>query len=78
MWIKPVLLRNYMLEHFFSMEGDKSIFDGLEIAKETALCREYMGKYPVVFVSLKGRDALSYEMAFQMGFLDSDMKEAVF
>jgi len=55
-----------MLEHFFSMAGDKSIFDGLEISKETALCEEYMGKYPVISVSLKGIDARNYEMAFQM------------
>lgn len=55
-----------MLEHFFSMSGDKSFFDGLEISKETAFCRDYMGKYPVVSVSLKGIDARTYETAFQM------------
>ncbi len=55
-----------MLENFFSLDGDKSIFDGLEISKETALCEEYMGKYPVVSISLKGIDALSYETAYQM------------
>ena len=55
-----------MLEHFFSLNGDKSIFVGLEISKETALCAEYMGKYPVLSVSLKGIDARNYEMAFQM------------
>ena len=55
-----------MLEHFFSLNGDKSIFEGLEISKETSVCEEYMGKYPVIFVSLKGIDARNYEMAFQM------------
>lgn len=55
-----------MLEHFFSMNGDKSIFDGLEISKEAGLIEEYMGKYPVVSVSLKGIDARNYETAFQM------------
>lgn len=55
-----------MLESFFSLHGDQSIFDGLEISEETALCTEYMGKYPVISVSLKGIDALSYETAFQM------------
>lgn len=55
-----------MLEHFFSLNGDKSIFDGLEIAKETALCEEYMGKYPVISISLKGVDARSYETAYKM------------
>lgn len=33
-----------MLEHFFSLQTEKSIFNGLEIADEEALCREYMGK----------------------------------
>ena len=56
-----------MLEHFFSLNGDKSIFDGLEISKETALCEKYMGKYPVVSISLKGVDALNFKMAFRMG-----------
>ena len=55
-----------MLEHFFSVDGDKSIFNGLNISKETALCEEYMGKYPVVSISLKGIDARNYELAFQM------------
>ena len=41
-----------MLEHFFSLNGDKSIFNELEIFKETELCEEYMGKYPVVSISL--------------------------
>ena len=55
-----------MLENFFSMNGDKHIFEGLEISKETALCGEHMGKYPVISISLKGMDALTYETAFQM------------
>ena len=55
-----------MLENFFSIKGDKSIFDGLEISKESELCQEYMGKYPVISISMKGIDALSYEKAFQM------------
>ncbi len=55
-----------MLEHFFSLNGDKSIFDGLKISKETALCKEHMGKYPVVSISLKGIEARNYDMAFQM------------
>ncbi len=54
-----------MLEHFFSIDGDKSIFNGLNISKETALCEEYMGKYPVISVSLKGIDARCYEKAYQ-------------
>lgn len=53
-----------MLEYFFSIEGDKSIFDGLEISKDQKLCDEYMGKYPVISVSLKGINAAAYEGAF--------------
>ena len=58
-----------MLEHFFGMNGDKRIFEGLDISKETALCEEYMGKYPVVSISLKGIDALNYETAFEKAAL---------
>ena len=42
-----------MLEHFFSLNGDKSIFDGLEISKEKELCGKYQGKFPVISISLK-------------------------
>ena len=55
-----------MLESFFSPKGDKSVFDELDISKETVLCEEYMGKYPVISISLKGIDARSYETAYQM------------
>lgn len=55
-----------MLKHFFSIEGDKTIFDGLTISKEKALCDAYMGKYPVISISLKGVNAPSYETAFQL------------
>ena len=58
-----------MLEQFLSLNGNKSIFDGLEISKETALCEEYMGKYPVVSISLKGIDALNFETAFERASL---------
>lgn len=53
-----------MLEHFFSIEGDKSIFEGLKISKDTELTEEYMGRYPVIFVSLKGINAATYDRAF--------------
>ena len=55
-----------MLEHFFSVEGDKSIFDGLMISKDKQLCEEYMGKHPVISISLKGINAASYEAAFEL------------
>lgn len=52
-----------MLKSFFEIGGKKKLFDGLEISKETALCDEYMGKFPVISVSLKGVSANSYEAA---------------
>ena len=57
-----------MLEHFFSIERDQSIYDGLEISKDTKLCEEYMGKYPVISISLKGINAAAYEDAFDLQF----------
>ena len=55
-----------MLKSFFEIGADKALFDGLEISKETALCEAYMGKFPVVFVSLKGVDGLTFEDAYGM------------
>ena len=55
-----------MLENFFSPDGEKGLFSDLEISKEAELCEEYMGQYPVISLSLKGIDAGSYELAFQM------------
>ena len=40
-----------MLKCFFEIGTDKTLFDGLEISQETALGEEYMGKYPVIFIS---------------------------
>ena len=54
-----------MLKCFFEISGDKSIFDGLIISREKALCETYMGKYPVVFVSLKGVDGLTFKDAYE-------------
>ena len=55
-----------MLENFFSIEKNQEIFRGLEIVNETALCEEYMGKYPVISISLKSVNAASFESAFQL------------
>ena len=54
-----------MLKCFFEIGGDKSIFEGLTISRENALCETYMGKYPVVFVSLKGVDGLTFKDAYE-------------
>ena len=55
-----------MLESFFEIGADKTLFDGLAISKETALCEAYMGKFPVIFISLKGVDGLTFEDAYGM------------
>lgn len=55
-----------MLKSFFEIGTDRSLFEGLEISKETALCEAYIGKYPVVFISLKGVDGLTYRDAYGM------------
>ncbi|MDE7354563.1 MAG: ATP-binding protein [Acetatifactor sp.] len=55
-----------MLQHFFEKGTDQGIFDGLEISKETGLCEKYMGKFPVISVSLKGVSAGNYEAACKM------------
>ena len=52
-----------MLKWFFEIGVDKTLFDGLAISKETALCEEYMGKFPVVFISLKDVDGLTFKEA---------------
>lgn len=52
-----------MLKNFFEIGADKSLFDGLAILQETALCEEYLGKFPVIFVSLKGVDGFTFEEA---------------
>ena len=54
-----------MLKSFFEIGTDASLFDGLAVSKEKALCETYMGKYPVVFVSLKGVDGLTFEDAYK-------------
>ena len=52
-----------MLRYFFETGSDTTIFDGLEIAKEEKLCREYMGKFPVISITLKGATGINYEEA---------------
>ena len=52
-----------MLRTFFEIGMDKSPFEGLYISKNKELCDEYMGKYPVIFLSLKGIDGLTFEEA---------------
>ena len=55
-----------MLKCFFEIGTDKSLFDGLRVSEEKELCEKYMGKYPVVFISLKDVDGLTFEDAYDM------------
>lgn len=55
-----------MLRSFFAVGADPSLFEGLEIAKYTELCREHMGKYPVIAVSLKDVSGETYQDAQKM------------
>lgn len=55
-----------MLKSFFEIGTDKSLFDGLYISKNKELCDEYMGKYPVIFLSLKGVEGLDFSSARRM------------
>lgn len=52
-----------MLRYFFEYGADKTLFDGLYISQNQKLCEEYMGKFPVIFLTLKGVDGLTYESA---------------
>ena len=55
-----------MLKSFFEIGTDKTLFDQLYIAANKELCEEYMGQYPVIFLSLKGVDGLNFEEAKSM------------
>jgi len=52
-----------MLKAFLEIGCDESLFEGLEISKETQLCEKYMGKFPVISISLKSVIGDSYEIA---------------
>ena len=52
-----------MLRHFFEIGTDPSLFDGLSIAQNQELYQKFMGKYPVISISLKGVDTDNYEDA---------------
>ena len=55
-----------MLRSFFEIGTDKSLFDGLYISQNIALCDEHMGKYPVIFLTLKGVEGLTFADAKMM------------
>ena len=55
-----------MLKNFFEIGCRRELFDGLAISEETELCEEYMGKFPVIAVSLKSVNGNDYETAREM------------
>ncbi len=75
-----------MLKSFFEIGSDKLLFDGLAISEEKQLCEEYQAKHPVVFLSLKGVEGMTYRDAIQwlaylvaneckrMVFLENDLE----
>ncbi len=52
-----------MLKCFFEIDGPKDVFEGLKISQEKEICEQYQGKYPVIFLSLKSVNALTFEVA---------------
>ena len=52
-----------MLKSFLELGCDSSLFDGLEISRETELCEKYMGQFPVISISLKGVGASDFKTA---------------
>ena len=52
-----------MLKCFFEVGSDPALFDGLKITQETELCEKYMGKFPVISISLKSVDGLNFHAA---------------
>lgn len=55
-----------MLATYFDIrENSQDLFDGLEISKETDLCKEWMNQWPVVFLSLKDIDGLNFKDAYE-------------
>ena len=55
-----------MLKAFFELNGDRNCFKGTRIFREVYLCEQYMGKFPVIFISLKSISAQTYEKACDM------------
>ena len=55
-----------MLKAFFEISDDKKCFENTKISREVSLCERYMGRFPVIFVSLKSVSAETYEKACEM------------
>jgi hypothetical protein len=62
-----------MLKSFFEIDTNEALFDGLEILKEKELCKQYMGQFPVIFISLKSVEGLTFESSLKkMGNIIQD------
>ena len=55
-----------MLNYFFSMDSDKTLFDGLKISKNKEICEKYQNKYPVISMTLKGVQGNNFIFAKNM------------
>ena len=64
-----------MLKCFFELGTDKTLFDGLYIVQNKKICEEYLGQFPVIFITLKGVDGLTYARA-RYAFMDIIGNEA--
>ncbi len=64
-----------MIKNFFEVGTDKSAFDGLKITDCKKLCDEYMGKFPVISISIKGVEGFTFESAC-VAFKDVVAREA--
>ena len=54
-----------MFRAFFEVGADAALFEGLDIARETKLCEQHMGRYPVISISLKDVGGLTYDVALR-------------
>ena len=52
-----------MLKAFFEIGGDPALFEGLEISEKRELCEKYMGQFPVISITLKSVEGLTFEAA---------------
>ena len=55
-----------MLANFFDIrQKNESLFQGLAVSSDSSLCKEWMNQWPVVFLSLKNIDGLTFSTAYQ-------------
>ena len=52
-----------MLQAFFEAGCDPSLFDGLKVSQKKELCEQYMGKFPVISITLKGVEGMTFKAA---------------